>query len=245
LGQGASTGRFSAASIAGSSYVFGAQGTDTHAALQLAGVFTPKADGTLTGTLNSNDLAEGSTQAPISFTGTYTVDPTGRVTLSRLSDGSTFNYSLHLYLTGDGNGLLLSNDTADIFSGQVFQQQTASFTPASFAGNYGLNTTLFVPLNGFSSLPATAVGSITAGAGNGANAVAGFADVIGQAANFAISGSFTPSSNGIFSGTLAGFNPASRTTAGNFTLYLVDSTQGVLIETDNKQLVLGRLALVQ
>jgi hypothetical protein len=245
LGQGANTGHFSASSIAGSSYVFGAQGSDTHAALQLAGVFTTKADGTLTGTLNSNDLAGSSTQAPISFTGTYTVDPTGRVTLSKLSDGSTFNYSLHLYLTGDGNGLLLSNDTADIFSGQVFQQQTAAFTSASFAGNYGLNTTLFVPLNGFSSLPATAIGSITAGAGNGANAVAGFADVIGQAANFAISGSFTPSSNGIFSGTLAGFNPASRTTAGNFTLYLVDSTQGVLIETDNKQLVLGRLALVQ
>jgi hypothetical protein len=246
LGQGASTGHFSASSIAGSSYVFGAQGNDTHAALQLAGVFTPKADGTLTGTLNWNDLAGSSAQAPIPFTGTYTVDPTGRVTLSKLSDGSTFNYSLHLYLTGDGNGLLLSNDTADIFAGQAFQRQTAAFTPASFAGNYGFNTTAMpVSLNGIPTPPASTIGSFTAEAGNGTSTVAGFADTTGQAANFAISGSFTPSANGIFSGTLVGFNPASRTTAGNFTLYLVDGSQGVLIETDNMQLVLGRLARLQ
>jgi len=38
---------------------------------------------------------------------------------------------------------------------------------------------------------------------------------------------------------------ASRTTADNFTLYLVDGTQGVAIETDNTQLTLGHLVLVQ
>jgi len=30
-------------------------------------------------------------------------------------------------------------------------------------------------------------------------------------------------------------------TSGNFTLYLVDDTQAVLVETDNSRLVLGRL----
>jgi hypothetical protein len=245
LGQGSSTGHFSASSIAGSSYVFGAQGSDTHPSLQLAGVFTPKADGTLTGTLNWNDLTGSSAQAPISLTGSYTVDPTGRVTLSKLSDGSTFNYSLHLYLTGDGNGLLLSNDTADIFAGQAFQQQTAAFTPASFIGNYGLNVTEFVSLNGDPNHPAATTGSIAADVSGQTNTVAGFAETAGGPANFAISGAFTLSANGIFSGTLAGFHPASRTTAGNFTLYLVDGTQGVLIETDNTQLALGRLARLQ
>lgn len=242
LGQGASTGHFSAASITGSSYVFGAQGSDTRGPLQLAGVLTANASGTMTGTLNWNDLTNAA-QTPLPFTGSYTVDPTGRVNVSGLT-GLSFSYSFHLYLTGDGNGLLLSNDTADIFNGQAFQQLAAPFTAASFSGAYGLNASVYVTARGSGALQAdTANGSIAAGGGNGTDSVAGFADTGNGAADFALSGSFVPSSNGIFEGTVAGFNPAARTTAGNFTLYLVDGTQGVLIETDNSQLNLGRLQL--
>jgi hypothetical protein len=240
LGQGTSTGQFAITSIAGSSYVFGAQGNDTHGTLQLAGVFTPKADGTLTGTLNWNDLTNNSTQTPLPFTGTYTVDPTGRVTLSNLTDGSTFNYGFHLYLAANNNALLLSNDKNDIFSGQSFQQQTAAFPPAAFSGNYGLNATTYISSNSYGTLePVNTIGTLASDASTGTNAVAGFASTSGLPANFAITGTFSPTPNGIFEGTLAGFNPASRTTAGNFTMYLVDSTQAILIETDNKQLNLG------
>jgi len=52
-----------------------------------------------------------------------------------------------------------------------------------------------------------------------------------------------PGANGVFTGTLTGLDPASRTTPGNFILYLVDGTQGIAIETDNAQLALARLVL--
>jgi hypothetical protein len=45
------------------------------------------------------------------------------------------------------------------------------------------------------------------------------------------------------SGSYHSPSSASRTTAGSFTLYLVDSTQGVLIQTDSGQLNLSHLQL--
>lgn len=243
LGQGNNTGQFSAASVAGSSYVIGAQGQDTQGSLQIAGVLTANADGSVTGTLNWNDLTGTTTQSPLSFTGTYTVDPTGRVTLSQLTDGATFHYSMHLYLATGGNALLLSNDGGDVFDGQGFQQQPGSFTAASFSGLYGLNAT------GFNSNPSVGVygpsptiGSITAAvSGSGSDSVSGFADRGNGGSDFAVTGSFNAAANGVFEGTLAGLSLGSPTTVGSFTLYLVDSTQAVMIETDSKQLSLGHL----
>jgi hypothetical protein len=246
LGQGGNTGHFSTASLADSSYVFGAQGSDTQQVLQIAGVLSLKADGTVTGMLNWNDQTGSSAQTPIPFAGSYAVDPTGRVTLSNLTDGSTFHYSQYFYLTGDGNGLVLSNDSDDVFAGQAFQRQTAAFTAASFSGSYGLNAAQFSMNSPFNDQQtATAIGSVTAVTSSAAVSVNGFADNGNGAADFALTGSFTSNANGIFEGTLAGFDPASRSTAANFTLYLVDGTQGVLIETDNKTLTLGRLQNLQ
>jgi hypothetical protein len=240
LSQGAATGKFTAASFAGSSFVFGASGWDTHGLLQVAGVLTPSSDGSLTGTLNWNDL-NTKPQEPLPLTGTWTIDPTGRVALSNLTDGSTFNYNLHLYLTGDGGGLLLSNDTDDVFSGQVFQQQSSPFTAASLIGMYGLNATL-API-GAASAPAT--GTVTASPDGDADAFAGYADTGDGAEDFAVSGRFAPASNGVFQGTITGLNPAARSTASSFTLYLIDGTQGVAIETDSTQLTLAHLQLAQ
>ena len=149
LGQGANTGEFTAASVTGSTYVFAAQGTDVRGPLQLAGLLTARTSGTITGTLNWNDLTN-TVQSPLPFTGTYTVDPTGRVTVSKIV-GLTFGYLFHLYLTGDGNGLLLSNDTADIFNGQAFQQQASPFTAASFSGTYGTQRLHLCDCQGFGS----------------------------------------------------------------------------------------------
>jgi hypothetical protein len=242
LGQGSNTGQFSAASLTGSSYVFGAQGNDSQGSLQIAGVLTANAAGSVTGTLNWNDRTGTTTQSPLSFTGSYTVDPTGRVTLSQLTDGATFHYSMHLYLAAGGNALLLSNDSADAFDGQGFQQQTGAFAAASFSGLYGLDATLFTSNQpGGLYGPSPLIGSITATAGSGSNSVSGFADRGHGGPDFAVTGSFNAAANGIFTGMLAGLSPASPTTAGSFTLYLVDSTQAVMIETDPGQLTLAHL----
>jgi hypothetical protein len=87
---------------AGQSFVFGGDGIDSIGPLNLAGVLTGKAVGTIAGVLNWNDLSGTGAQSPLPFTGSYTVDSTGRVTLTGLTDGSTFNYSMHLNLGGAG-----------------------------------------------------------------------------------------------------------------------------------------------
>lgn len=239
VGQGAGTGQFTASSLAGASYVFGASGQDTNGTLDVAGVVTAATGGNVNGTLNWNDLSGTGTQAPLAFTGTYTVEPTGRVTLSNLTDGSSFKYTLHLYLGADGNALLLSGDTNDIFAGQAFQQQSGAFSASSLSGSYGLNLGQTDPGAVFGS--ATVVGAVTAAQDNGSDTLTGFADAGNGAANFAVSGTLSPNAGGVFTGTLTGLDAAARTTANSMTLYLVDNTRAVAIETDNSQVTLGYL----
>lgn len=85
LGQGSNTGQFNLAGVAGSSYAFGATGQDNTSAngksiVQMAGGFGLNANGTVSGNLSLNDLYFhfGSQITG----GTYTVEPTGRVTLT-------------------------------------------------------------------------------------------------------------------------------------------------------------------
>ena len=235
----------SPALIPGTSYVFGAAGEEmAGGALQVAGVFTPNSSGGETGTLNWNDLSEKTTQSPLPFTGSYIVDPTvaGRVTLSNLTDSSsTFTYQLELYLTGSGEGLLLSSSTAEMIAGRAFQQQAGPF---ALSGSYGLNITEVASSLGSLGAEA-AVGPITATAGTGTDTLTGFVDFGNAAPDVPVTGSVTTSSTGILTGTLAGLNSAAYTMPDNFAFYLVDSTQGLMIETDNTQLTLGYLLQLQ
>jgi len=245
LGQGASTGHFSSSSLAGTSYVFGASTLLQYGAYQLAGVVGANADGTLSGMFNWNDQSENTVQSPLPVSGSWTIDSTGRATFSSLTEGSgssePYSDGLHLYLTGNGNALILSSEYVNPFAGQAYQQQTAAFTAASFSGAYGLNAGVG---NNSGTIPATYVaGTVTSVAGDGADTVDGFADGGSAAADFAISGSLVPGSNGVFTGTLTGLDNASRTTANDFTLYFVDDTRAVAIETDDSQLTLGYLQL--
>jgi hypothetical protein len=243
LGQGASTGHFSSSSIAGVSFVFGAANQSPYATFQAAGLLSAGSSNVLTGMLNWNDLSGNQPQSPVSVNGTYSVDPNGRVTLSNVTDGSGFNYSMELYLTGDGNALLLSISGNQTFAGQAFQQQSATFTADSLSGTYGLNAGQSVPNAdyGYTAL----AGTVTSVPGSSTDTLAGFADSGDGAADFALSGSFTPAANGVFPGAITGLDPTSRTTEGSATLYLVDTTRAIAIETDNTQLTLGFLELQQ
>lgn len=243
LGQGSSTGTFTSSSIAGTSYVFGAAGEEmSGGSLQVAGVFTANSNGGLTGTLNWNDLTEKTTQSPINFsTASNTVDPSGRVTLSNLTDSSTFNYQFELYLTGSGEGLLLSSSTTEMIAGRAFEQQAGPF---ALSGSYGLNATEVA--SNLGTLGAeTTVGPITAASGTGTDTLTGFVDFGNAAPDVPVTGSVTTTSTGIFTGTLAGLNPGAYTTPNNFAFYLVDNSQALLIETDNTQLTLGYLLQLQ
>jgi hypothetical protein len=148
-----------------------------------------------------------------------------------------------MYLTGDGNALIFSSENINPFAGQAFQQQTAAFTAGSLSGTYGLNAG--TANNSAVAPTSTVVGSMVSVGGDDTDTLGGFADWGNASEDFAISGSFTPASNGVFAGTLTGLDAASRTTANSFTLYLVDDARAVAIETDDSQLTLGYLQLQQ
>jgi hypothetical protein len=167
---------------------------------------------------------------------------TGRVTLAGLTDSitnPTFNYDLELYLTGDGHGLLILMDEDTVIAGEGFQQGPRPFTAGTFSGSYGLNVQHVVP-NGSGEARQNGTGPTTA---DGAVNLAGFVDLNGPGSNLPLSGNFTPSSNGVFTGTLAGFDTSSPPAVHHFAYYLVDASRAVLIETDNAQLTIGILEL--
>lgn len=232
-GQGTATGKFTASSLAGSSYVFAANSVPI---APVAGVFTAKSGGSLSGTLNWNNGTGKLAQSPLPFTGTYTVEATGRVTLSNLS-GTGFSYNMYLYLTGNGRGIVLSNDPTNIFLGQAIQQQATPFNSSSLNGKYELNNS-GVPF--IADGPAV-IGTVTATSSGGIDHLIGVADSSNNKIGLTISGDFTPASDGVFTGTLTGLNQNSPKTTDNFTLYLVDDTQGFAIETDSAGLSLVHL----
>ncbi len=238
IAQGAATGKFTANSLAGSSYVFGGSGyvfqtgnLPEYSSL-MAGVISADSNGNISGTFSSNNSLGQSTSSPQPFTGTYTVDAEGRVNISNLST-TVFGSNLFLYLTGNGQGFVLSNNPVSVFQGEALEQQATPFSAASFSGTYGLNSGNFPFLASGQDL----IGSITATSTNGLNTLTGSAETPKLTGNqvsttdFSISGSFAPASNGVFQGTITGANLSSPATPGNFTLYLVDDTQGFAIQS--------------
>jgi len=254
LGQ---TGAFTSSSISSANFVFGAAGEDPNGALQAAGLLLAGPNtgtagavtGNVTGIFSWNDHTGVANQTPLPLAaGTYTLDTTGvgagtgRVTLAGLTDSvsnPTFNYDLELYLTGDGEGLLILMDQDAVIAGQGFQQGPGPFTAGTFSGSYGLNVRHVVP-NGSGEARQNGTGPTAAdGAGN----LAGFVDLNGPGSDLPLSGNFTSSSNGVFTGTLAGLDTSSTPAVHHFAYYLVDASRAVLIETDNAQLTIGFLEL--
>ena len=76
------TGSFSNGSISGSTYVVGAQGGNSAGTLQMAGALTFNSDNSVTGMVSFNDLATQVAAGTIAAEVVYTVDPTGRVTVT-------------------------------------------------------------------------------------------------------------------------------------------------------------------
>jgi hypothetical protein len=90
------------------------------------GIFNATGSGTYSLTFDDNDGGIGST---VSVSGTYSVAPSGRVTLT----GGT--PSPVLYLVAPNQGFVIGTDTGVSF-GQFYPQTGSSFTNASFSGLY-------------------------------------------------------------------------------------------------------------
>jgi hypothetical protein len=248
LGQ-TGTGTFDAGSLSASSYVVGAAGPELPGAQQLASVLTFNADGSVSGTLSYNDLKTQTPQGGSTLVSgaTYSVASTGDVTLTGLTGiadittGTTFTYNLQLYLTGDGNALVISMDTADVLAGRGFLQTGGgSFNAASFSGSYALNVVQKLPIPPFER---DGVGTIAA---DGVATLTGFVDLneLHPTTDVLLTGTFAANPNGVFTGTISGISSIDAP-SDNFTYYLVDTTQVLAIETDTDQLTLGYFELQQ
>jgi len=256
LGQGSSTGTFSSASIAGTSFVFGTIGADPNGGFMVAGELTTNSGGTVSGFLNANDLSISGVQAPIGFAGTYTVDPTGRVTLSSLTGGG-LTITAQFYLSGlstatnvsgDGIATVLTMDASDVLSGLAYQQTGGGlFTATSFFGNYGMNATGFDFAN---ENEFDAVGPALADGVNALSATVDLNFIVPPAtptANVAVTpASFTANANGeFFTGTITGLDIDTPGNADNFAYYMIDTTKAIAIQTDSNQMTQIRFELQQ
>jgi hypothetical protein len=229
---------FTPASISGYTYVIATSGTDTNGPLNVAGLVSFNNDvvndvGTVSGTVSFNDLLNQNGQGGTASGGpynTYSVDPTGDVTVS-VTDNASYGYNFQLYLTGDGRALIISLDliinTPDVMSGLGWQQTANSLTIASLTSGYALGTTQVTS----TGAQQDGVGAFVAdGQGN----LIGFEDwnelftnAGAVSADNGISNTYAPTTsiNGDFTvNDGANFNA---------TAYLVDGTKGVIIENDS------------
>jgi hypothetical protein len=236
LAQTAPTGGFTAAGVSGATYVFSGTGSDIHGNVQIAGTFTLNAGGTLSGTIGLNDIAYFGTV--VITTGTYTVDPTGRVTLTNILPSlpvGTVNtpavaFGFQLYLDGNGNAMELGVDTNDLTAGVAYLQTAPT---AQLSGSYAVSGQGFGNINNTQN-PWSAVGPVTVAS----NAVTGSTDYnfFGGAQTSSVSLTGTTNVSPPPPLVLTGLNAASAQTANGYFYFPIDGTRFVAIEGDGQQL---------
>lgn len=228
LGQGSNAGHFTLATVAGTTYAHGSHGIDSvNGALTLAGGFALNADGTVGGRLA---FADGGNHNGNDISGTYTVDPTGRVTLSGvyLSHNSV-TLTFELYLDGNGNGIVMGVDSFQTTEGLAFAQ-----TGAQPAGGALAVTAQGVLASGD---PWSAVGPLTLTAGSFSGAT-DYNDSGSPQPTVALSGSLNTAK-----GTLqfTGLNAPDYSVSTGWGYYPIDANRLIAIEVDGQ--ALGLLTL--
>jgi hypothetical protein len=229
LGQGAKTNAFTAADVTGASYAFIANGGDVNGLANFAGAFALNSNGSVGGVVAYND--GDNRQGPQITGGTWTIDPTGRVTLSNimLSNANIGNgpYNFQLYVDGNGNAFELGNDAIQESTGPSFVQ-TGPLTPGQFA----------IAAQGFAATDEqpvwAAVGPVTIDASFNWNGFTDYNVFTGTPlTNVPLTGT-TNSGNGLFelTGLSALQNPLGP---GEFGYYPISATKVLAIELDDNQ----------
>lgn len=163
--------------------------------------------------------------------GTYTVDPTGRVTIVNVTPTlvSGIDFGFQLYLDGNGNALEIGVDGSELNAGLAYQQTATSTT---FAGSYALSGFGFGSLNG-KFPPWSAVGPVTVAS----NSFTGSTDynLFGgaQTSSVSLTGTETSSTQAL---ALIGLNAASTQTSNNYIYFPIDATRVIALEADGQQL---------
>ena len=139
LSQGSNTGKFSSQSVVGTSYAYGVLGTDANVngsgLVNIGGGFGFNSNGAVNGAMAYNDLDIHNGN---SITGNYTVDPTGRVTITNVvpSNISNVAFTFQLYLDGNGNAVVIGADDLEASGGLGFAQTSST---GDYEGNFALS----------------------------------------------------------------------------------------------------------
>lgn len=153
LSQGSNTGTFNNGTVANKSYAYGVLGTDTNTngsgLLNIGGGFSfasNSSGNTVTGDMAYNDLGIHSGNT---ITGNYSVDSTGRVTVSNViatggngvlnppdNNGNPIPFTFQLYLDGNGNAVTIGADQLETSGGLSYMQNSSS---SDFEGNFALS----------------------------------------------------------------------------------------------------------
>jgi len=223
LGQGANTGKFSQIGVVGQSYAFGVSGMDANGNLVMGGGMGLSGNGSMSGKMVFNDLAIHNGN---SIAGSYTVDATGRVTVSNVTasnvSGATFGFQL--YLDGNGNAVVIGLDAYETTGGIGAVQNSPG---SDYEGNFAIGAQGILNTSGAPQW--AAVGPVTISADN----LSGFTDYNAQgyspAANTQLGGSEN-SSEGLFS--ITGLNPLSPSSGYGY--YPIDATHvmGIAVSDD-------------
>jgi hypothetical protein len=239
--------------VAGQTYAFGASGaattngtTTAPLPLQAAGLLTFNSGGLMGGNVSFNDISAQNAQGGTAIAaGSYTVDSTGRVTVTGVTDSTTtptFTYNLQLYLTGEGHAFVISMDSGatapDVLAG-TSALQSGTLGASSLSGSYALNLSDFVVTSTPAEVEADAVGAFYA---DGSSNIFGFQNINTTLAGggpatapIQFQNTFTAGSgNGVIK-----VNGKTHGVAVPYTAYLIDATQGYVIENDASQLTLG------
>jgi hypothetical protein len=232
LGQGSYTGTFNQSSVAGSTYAFAASGGDVYGLANYGGGFGFNADGTMGGVIALNDIKNfGALQVS---GGTYTVDPTGRVTISNLSfSNSDAVFSFQLYIDGNNNALEIGVDQSQVTFGASYAQTAGS---DDYEGNFALAAQGFATVENAPFW--SAAGPVTVSSGN----ISGFTDYSVQNAQNTASiptpgvpvGGTEDTTQGTFN--ISGLNVASQSMSDGFGYYPIDDQRVLAIEVDGQQL---------
>jgi hypothetical protein len=241
LGQGANTGTFTATSpsVLGQSYAQGSGGIDANGPAIFSGAFALNAGSVLGGRLAVNDLTN---IGAWTMGGTYTVDATGRVTVSVTSLTSQTAappapaLTFELYLDGNGNAMVMGADTFETTQGIAFEQGGA-FT---LAGPYALSAQGAAPGAGNSVIAFGAVGPVTVSNDN----FSGYTDFNGVTpqSNVTLSGSAN-TTTGVL--TLTGLNPNSPSVSDGFGYYPVSGNRLWALQVDDNGIALLLMEGVQ
>ena len=226
---------FTNASLSGS-YAFGARGDSTNfiGGIRTAGRFTSDGNGNISAGAFDN-VTDGNVSLNSAFTGTYTMASSGRAVLTQNSGGQQI-----YWMVSPTRAFFLTNSATQLSDGTADAQVGSNFTNASVSGQFGFLMSGFTVQTTTSTSTLDRVATLQFDA-KGGLILNEFVNANGSATSTGfLSGTYTTSSNGRITGTIAG-----ATNNVGLSMYLVSNSNAYIIDNDTGFELDGQINLQQ